>query len=157
MTTLTPMFTLGSCELKCPLALPGQPLPFIMWFIVVMTITYCRESLLQQASLVESLKGRLHEVEANAKSFETLATERAHQIASLERECKVREERLSAVEAGFSSKEGKVQELETKMATSSERLATLQIEKERLSQQVMHIPMSFHFPILIPPCNQCSY
>lgn len=108
-----------------------------------MTITYCRESLLQQTSLVESLKGKLQEAEANAKSFETLATERAHQIASLEREYKVREERLSAVEEASTSKENRIRELETKMATTSERLATLQVEKERLSQQVRHIPMSF--------------
>lgn len=106
-----------------------------------MTISYCRESLQQQTFLVESLKGKLHLAETNAKSFEALATERAHQITSLERECKVREDRLYAKEEAVSGKDSKVRELETKMAASAERIAALQIEKERLSQQVRHIPL----------------
>jgi phage shock protein A len=104
--------------------------------VSVVTITHCRENLQQQVSRVESLKSKLGLAENSAKSFETLAIERAHQITSLERECKVREDRLSTIEVVSNSKESKVRELETKMAASTEMLSALQIEKERLSQQV---------------------
>ena len=85
---------------------------------------------------MESLKAKLHLAESSAKSMETLATERAHQISSLERECKVREDRLAAMEETLRGKDVKMSEVEAKMAASAEKVATLQIEKERLSQQV---------------------
>lgn len=96
----------------------------------------CRESVEQHSSQVEALTGKLHLAQNSAKSFETLAIERAHQISSLEKEVKVRDGRLSSLEEALSSKNAKISEMEGKMAVSSERMLALQIDKERLSQQV---------------------
>lgn len=106
---------------------------------------------------MEALKAKLHLAESSAKSFETLASERAHQISSLDRECKVREDRLAAMEDSSSNKDSKIRELETKMAASADRVAALQVEKERLSQQVRlcvggNLSTTSKLVLHMPPC-----
>ena len=95
---------------------------------------------------MEALRGKLHLAETSAKSFEALASERAHQISSLERECKVREERLAAVEEALSNKDAKIGQVETKMAATVEKLSALQVEKERLIQQVRSHTLYWSIP-----------
>ena len=91
---------------------------------------------------MESLKGQLHVADSNAKSFEALANERAHQISMLEKESKGREERLGALEEALGSRDSKIRELEVKMATDREKISALQVEKERLIQQVSNACIS---------------
>lgn len=88
---------------------------------------------------MESLQAKLHLSETNLKSFEALAGERAHQISSLERECKARVDRLAALELSLSSKDAKMREVEEKLAACVEKVSTLQVEKERLTQQVCQV------------------
>lgn len=89
---------------------------------------------------MDSLKAKLHLAEANLKSFETLAVERAHQISSLEKDCQVKDERLANMEEACCRKEERTREVDTKMAATAEKLSALQVEKERLTQQVHHSP-----------------
>ena len=101
------------------------------------TVFYLYREHLQQNSVhIESLKSQLQAAESNHKASEALATERAHQIATLERECKVRDERLSGLQEAGGSKEGRMRELEEKLATTMEKLTQTQVERERLIQQV---------------------
>lgn len=76
--------------------------------------------------------------EANLKSFETLASERAHQLSTIEQSLKQAEERMSLMEKAMQAKEGQLKDIELKYALSTERTAGLQLEKEQLIQQVMY-------------------
>lgn len=95
-----------------------------------------RESVQQQSVELESLRAKLHLAETNLKSFETLAAERAHQISSLERDCKAREDRLTSLDQASSKKEERLREAEERVAAVTEKLSALKVEKERLIQQV---------------------
>lgn len=83
-----------------------------------------------------SLKGKVEAAEASQRATETLAAERAHQIATLEREVKVREERVAVLEESEGRRESRMRELESKLALSADKITQLQVEKERLTQQV---------------------
>ncbi len=104
---------------------------------------YDRESAQQNIACAESLKNKLHVADTNHKSFETLANERAHQIATLEREVKIRDERLAGLEEARATREGNMRELEGKLAVTTDKITQLQVEKERLTQQV-GITVIFH-------------
>ena len=95
-----------------------------------------RETIQQQDARVEALEAKLCLAEQNLKTFETLAMERAHQISALERECKQYGERVSGIEEVVREKDGKIKEMEGKLTAGTERLSALQVEKERLTQQV---------------------
>ena len=109
---------------------------FYQLYEISVTLLHCREAVQQKGANIESMKSQLHVAETNHKLCEALASERAHQIATLEQEVKVRDERLAGVEEVRGTRETQIIEMESKLATSTDKVAQLLVDKERLSQQV---------------------
>ena len=91
----------------------------------------------QQARL-ESIEAQLSMVEKTLKASELEAAQKGHKASSLDKTCQQLQEKTYRLEEYSSGLEKRSKDAEAKLAQVTDKANTLEVEKERLLQQVEH-------------------